>query len=74
MKKNEQRRMRVESEIIRDVNRQDICEMVRNNREAVRRLLRRIWVKLVNNVTRASLWYRISIISERFAFGLIQDV
>jgi hypothetical protein len=35
MKKNEERSMRVESERIRDVKRQDICEMVRNNREYV---------------------------------------
>jgi hypothetical protein len=32
---NEQRSMRVESERIRDVKGQDICEMVQNNREAV---------------------------------------
>jgi hypothetical protein len=39
MKKNEQRSMRVESERIQDVKRQDICETVRNNREAVSRLI-----------------------------------
>jgi hypothetical protein len=39
MKKNEQRSMRVESERIRDVKRQDVCEMVRNNRENVALLL-----------------------------------
>jgi len=35
---------------------------------------RRIWIELVNNVTRASFWSRIPIISERLAFGFIQDV
>jgi hypothetical protein len=39
MKKNEQCSMRVESERIRDVKRQDIREMVRTNHEAADRRL-----------------------------------
>jgi hypothetical protein len=39
MKKNEQCSMRVESERILDGERQDICETVRNNREAVSRCI-----------------------------------
>jgi hypothetical protein len=37
-------------------------------------VFRRIWIELVNTVMWASSWSRILIISEGFAFGLIQDV
>jgi hypothetical protein len=35
---------------------------------------RGIWIELVNNVTEASLWSRIPIVSEWLAFRFIQDV
>jgi hypothetical protein len=34
----------------------------------------RIWIELVNNVTLASFWPRTLTISERLAFGFIQNV
>jgi hypothetical protein len=66
--------MKVESERIRDVKRRDICEIVGNNREKLLCFSRRIWIELLNNVTQASFWSRIMIISECFAFVFIQDV
>jgi hypothetical protein len=66
--------MKVESERIRDVKRRDICEIVGNNREKLLCFARKIWIELLNNVTEVSLWSRIMIISECFAFAFIQDV
>jgi hypothetical protein len=43
--------MRVEFQRIRDVKRQDICEMVQNNPEAIRLIPKSIWTELVNNGT-----------------------
>jgi hypothetical protein len=63
MKKNEQGSMKVESERIRDGNRQDICEMVRNNREFADCPLQEDLIELMNNVRRASFTVFIALIS-----------
>jgi hypothetical protein len=74
LKKNEECNMTLEFGRVWKVWRQDICETYRNNFECVHGPFSLNWIGIANNVTRASLWPEIMIVSQIIKISLIWNV